>query len=138
MAILPRMILAQEDFGGGGGGGAFGAGFLLVWFLLVVLLFAGMWKTFAKAGKPGWAAIVPFYNIFVLCEIVGRPTWWAIVAILVPCVNVVFLILLYIDLAKSFGKGAGFGVGLAFLAPIFFPMLGFGDAKYVGPVAAEQ
>lgn len=106
----------------------------LVIFLGITLpTIAGMWKVFVKAGKPGWAAIVPIYNWIVLLEIVGRPIWW-IVLLLIPCVGIVIAILVCIDLAKSFGKEAGFGVGLALLFFIFFPILGFGDAKYRGPV----
>jgi hypothetical protein len=48
-------------------------------------------------------------------------------------VNVIVCILVMVELAKSFSKGAGFGVGLAFLGFIFFPVLGFGEAQFVGP-----
>ena len=87
---------------------------------------------FTKAGQPGWAAIVPVYNLIVLLQIVGRPLWW-ILLMLIPLVNFVIAILVYIDLAKSFGKSTGFGIGLVFLSFIFFPILGFGDARYIGP-----
>lgn len=103
---------------------------LAIW----VLLIASMWMTFAKAGKPGWAAIVPIYNLWVLLEIVGRPGWWLIL-MLIPFVNFIILIIVCIDLAKSFGKGAGFGIGLLLLGFIFFPILGFGSDTYVGPAA---
>jgi len=98
---------------------------------LVVLAIAGMWKSFEKAGKPGWAAIIPIYNLVVILEIAGKPLWWIILC-LIPIVNLVIIILIMIAFAEKFGKGAGFGVGLAFLGFIFFPMLGFGDAQYVG------
>lgn len=88
---------------------------------------------FTKAGKPGWASIIPIYNLIVLVEIVGRPFWW-IVLMLIPCVNVIVAILMSLDMAKSFGKGPGFGIGLALLPMIFYPILGFGDAVYQGPV----
>lgn len=94
-----------------------------------------MWKIFAKAGKPGWACLVPFYNLIVLLEIVGRPLWW-IVMLLIPFVNLVFVFIIAIDLAKSFGKGTGFAMGLIFLSPIFYLILGFGSARYHGPAAA--
>jgi Family of unknown function (DUF5684) len=103
--------------------------------LFVLLMIASMWKVFAKAGEPGWAAIVPIYNIIVWCKIVGRPAWW-IILLFIPCVNFVILIMLCIDLAKSFGKDAGFGIGLVLLGIVFFPMLGFGSAQYVGPAAS--
>jgi hypothetical protein len=96
---------------------------------------AGLWRTFEKAGKPGWAALVPFYNYWVMVEIVKKPVLW-FVMLLIPCVNFVFAILLCIEIAKCFGKGGGFGVGLALLSPIFFPLLGLGDAQYQEPVEA--
>ncbi|PYQ41471.1 MAG: signal peptidase I [Acidobacteria bacterium] len=115
-------------------GALFGGAFFLVWLAVIVLIFVSLWKIFEKAGKPGWAGIVPIYNAIVLLEIVGRPIWW-FVLLLVPCVGIVVGIILCIDLAKSFGKDAGYGIGLALLGFIFFPMLAFGDARYVGPAA---
>src|SRR4051812_47179423 len=91
---------------------------LVVELALLVLVIAGAWKTFQKAGEPGWGAIIPIYNIYLLCKIVGRPGWWVVLA-LIPCVNIVVGIILAVDVAKSFGKGAGFGIGLAFLPFIF-------------------
>ena len=91
---------------------------------------------FTKAGKPGWAAIVPLYNVIVLFEIVGKPIWW-IALFLIPGVNLVIAIMAGIEMAKFFGRGTGFGVGLALLGFIFFPILGFGDARYLGPQAVQ-
>lgn len=108
----------------------FGTIILAIWILLI----ASMWMTFAKAGKPGWAAIVPIYNLWVMLEIVGRPGWWLIL-MFIPLVNFVIAIIVFIDLAKSFGRGAGFGLGLLLLGFIFFPILGFGSDAYVGPSA---
>ena len=88
-----------------------------------------MWKTFQKAGKPGWASIIPIYNIFVLLEITGLPTWM-IILLFVPFVNAGLSVYVTYKLALSFGKGAGFTVGLIFLPFIFFPLLGFGSAQY--------
>lgn len=110
--------------------------FLVLYFAFIIFLIASFWKIFTKAGQPGWAAIVPIYNLVVLLQVVGRPVWW-IVLMLIPFVNLVIFIMVAIDLAKSFGKGAGFGIGLAFLGFIFYPILGFGSAKYVGPAAAK-
>ncbi len=107
----------------------------LFYLAIIVVVIAGMWKVFTKAGQPGWAAIVPIYNIVILLKIVGRPVWW-LVLLLIPFVNFVILILVSIDMAKSFGKGPGFGIGLWLLSFIFYPILGFGDAQYVGPAAA--
>jgi hypothetical protein len=109
---------------------------LLVELVLIGIMIVGLWTTFTKAGKPGWAAIIPIYNVIILLEIAGKPLWW-IVLCLLPCVNVIAMLLISIDVAKSFRKGAGFGVGLAFLPFIFYPILGFGSAKYQGPAAAE-
>ena|SRR5436305_516286 len=139
---MGMMLLAaafQEDTNPGGGGGGviaalFGGVFFLIWLAVIVLVFVSLWKLFEKAGKPGWAGIVPIYNAIVLLEIVGRPLWW-IVLLLVPCVNFVVGIMLCLDVAKSFGKTPAFGIGLAFLGFIFFPLLAFGDARYVGPAA---
>ena len=100
-----------------------------------IFMIIAMWKIFTKAGKPGWASIIPIYNIWVMLEVVGRPGWWLLL-MLIPGVNLVIAIILLIDLAKSFGKGGGFAVGLLLLPYVFFPILGFGKAQYVGPSAA--
>ena len=97
---------------------------------IAIVVIAGMWKVFTKAGKPGWASIIPIYNAIVLLEIAGKPLWW-IVLLLIPVVNIVILFIVSIDVAKNFGKGTGFGVGLALLGFIFYPILGFGDARYM-------
>jgi hypothetical protein len=106
----------------------------IIGLLIAVILIAAMWKVFSKAGQPGWAAIIPIYNIYVLCKVAGRPGWWVIL-MLIPFVNFIIAIILCIDIAKNFGKGAGFGIGLAFLGFIFFPILGFGSATYQGNAA---
>jgi hypothetical protein len=103
-----------------------------LYFGLIILTLAGIWMTFVKAGKPGWASIVPIYNIVVLLEITGKPLWW-ILLFLIPFVNIVIAIIVTLDLAKVFGKGVGFGLGLVFLPFVFYPMLGFGDARVGGP-----
>lgn len=127
MHFSNSLLLAQDD--GGGGGGAAGLVVGLIQLAIIVGIIVGFWKTFEKAGKPGWAAIIPIYNIIVLLEIAGKPVWW-IVLFLIPLVNFIVAILVAIDVAKNFGKGTGFGLGLAFLGFIFYPILGFGDAKY--------
>lgn len=107
----------------------------LIYVALMIVVIAGMWKMFVKAGKPGWAAIVPFYNFIVLLQIAGKPLWW-IILLFIPFVNFIIIILVCIALAKSFGKGVGYGIGILLLSFIFIPMLGFGDARYVEPDAA--
>ncbi|HMI03161.1 MAG TPA: DUF5684 domain-containing protein [Pedobacter sp.] len=114
----------------------FGAGMLIFCLAVAVITYAGLWKMFVKAGKPGWAAIIPIYNSIVMIEIVGKPVIW-ILWLLIPCVNIVFGIWLLNLLSKSFGKSEGYTVGMIVLPMVFFPLLGFGDAKYVGPSAAE-
>lgn len=103
----------------------------------IVFYLACMWKIFTKAGKPGWAAIIPIYNTLVQLEILGRPWWWLLL-MFIPVVNFVISIIIIFDLAKVFGKSTGFGFGLLFLSFIFIPILAFSDAKYVGPIAGQQ
>jgi hypothetical protein len=100
--------------------------------LFVVFILAAMWKVFTKAGQPGWAAIIPIYNFYIMTKIGGKPGWWTIL-LLIPIVNYVFLIWIYNMISKSFGKDEGFTVGLVLLGFIFWPILGFGSAKYLGP-----
>jgi hypothetical protein len=110
---------------------AFGGTTLIIFLGITLVIIAGMWKVFAKAGKPGWACLVPFYNIYVMLQIAGKPGWWLIL-FLIPLLNLIIIILVSIAIAERFGKGAGFGLGLAFLGFIFYPVLGFGDARYEG------
>ncbi len=108
---------------------------LVVWVLIGVLMIVSMWKIFVKAGKPGWASIIPIYNIIVLLQIVGKPWWWLLLMI-IPIVNFIAAPVLGIWminlLSKSFGQGVGFTLGLLFLAIIFYPLLAFGKYTYVG------
>lgn len=127
--LLALASLAQDQPMGEAAGAAFGLVFMLFWLAIVVLMIASMWKVFTKAGEPGWAAIIPIYNLVVLLKIAGKPVWWLVLC-LIPFVNFIVLILIGIAVAKNFGKGAGFGVGLVLLGFIFFPILGFGDAQY--------
>ena len=108
---------------------------LLFELALIVFLIAAIWRVFTKAGQPGWAAIVPIYNVYVLLKIVGKPAWWLILCF-IPLVNFIIAIIIALELAKVFGKGAGFGIGLVFLGFIFYPILGFGDATYQGSATA--
>ena len=135
--LLPgQFLLAQEttDYATSAAGGSPVPG--IIGLLIGLLIIVAMWKVFTKAGQPGWASIIPIYNLYVWCKIVGRPWWW-ILLMLIPFVNFIVGIILCIDMAKSFGKGAGFGIGLAFLGIIFWPILGFGSAQYQGPAVAQ-
>lgn len=110
-----------------------GYGFAMFLYLIIfAVVIVGMWKTFEKAGKPGWAAIIPIYNFIVLLEIVGKPLWW-IVLMFIPVVNIIIAIMLCHQLALSFGQGIGMTLLLIFLPFIAWLMLGFGDARYIGP-----
>lgn len=109
---------------------------LLIWLVLIILPIVAFWMIFKKAGKPGWAAIIPIYNMVVLCEIVGRPAWW-VVLLFIPFVNFIILIILMWDLARSFGKGVGFTIGLILLSYIFILILAFGKAAYAGAAAKK-
>lgn len=104
---------------------------MLVYLVVLGAIFAGIWKVFTKAGQPGWAAIVPIYNLVVLMKIAGKPAWWVLL-MLIPFVNFIVGILVSIEVAKAFGKGTGFGIGLMLLGPVFYPVLGFGSAQYHG------
>src|SRR5215217_6816934 len=128
-------LLAQVEYSYSSQGQAPSPISMIVGLLIALLLIVAMWKVFTKAGQPGWASIIPIYNLYIWCKIVGRPGWW-IILMFIPFINMIIGIILCIDMAKSFGKGAGFGIGLAFLGFIFLPILGFGSAQYRGPAAA--
>lgn len=106
----------------------------LIYLAIVIAVIAGWWMMFTKAGEAGWKSIIPIWNYVIILKIVGREWWW-ILLMLIPIVNFIVLIIVSIDLAKSFGRGTGFGIGLAFLAPIFAMILGFGSDTYKGPAA---
>lgn len=108
----------------------------LVALVLAVVALVGLWKMFVKAGKPGWAAIVPIYNVIVLLQVVGRPLWW-LVLLFIPFVNIVVGIILSVDVAKAYGKGLGWGILAIFLPFVVYPYFGFSkDVKYVGKADA--
>ena len=122
--------METNDYGSSGMQ-SMGTGIIVAYFAILILIIASMWKIFEKAGKPGWAAIIPIYNIIVLLEIVGKPVWW-IILLLIPLVNFIFLIIITHRLSTSFGQGIGTTLLLIFLPFIGYPMLGFGSATYVG------
>jgi hypothetical protein len=102
---------------------------IVLYIALFAVLIVSMWKVFVKAGKPGWAAIVPLYNSWVMVQIAGKPPLWFFL-LFVPIVNFVIAILLYIEISKRFGKGGGFAAVLILFPYVGFPMLAFGKAQY--------
>jgi uncharacterized protein DUF5684 len=143
MLVWLMLAVWQVRQPGGGAGGAGGAGLgaaggvcmAIEWIVILavsILTIAGMWKAFEKAGQPGWAAIIPVYNIIVLLQVADKPVWWVVIWLCVPCGNIIVAIIASIAFAEKFGQGAGFGVGLALLGFIFWPILGFGSSQYQG------
>jgi len=137
MTMIPALLL-QENTGAGGLGAllAVGGPMMIVALALAVVLIIGLWKVYVKAGQPGWAVLIPFYNVYILLKIAGRPGWWLVLC-LIPLVNIVIALMVAIDVAKAFGQSAVFGVVLLFLlSGIGYLVLGFGNYKYVGPATA--
>ncbi len=110
----------------------------MLWFILLVIfavaVIAGWWMIFTKAGEAGWKSIIPIWDVLVLLRIVGRDWWW-ILLMLIPFVSIAVWLIVSLDLAKSYGRGTGFGIGLFILGPIFALILGFGSDTYRGPAA---
>ncbi len=102
--------------------------FIFVVFV-IVLMVASLWRIFTKAHQPGWASLIPIYNTVVLLQIIKKPIWW-IFLLFIPFVNLIILLLVYVELSRVFGKGVGYTLGLIFLPVIFYPLLAFGDAQY--------
>ncbi|MCL5036019.1 MAG: DUF5684 domain-containing protein [Chloroflexi bacterium] len=102
---------------------------LVIEIVLCILIIAGFWRIFEKAGKPGWASIIPIYNIFVMIEIAGYP-WWCFFLYLIPFVNIVILALVFVGLVKRFGKPAWHALLAVLFSFIYLPYLGFSDAQY--------
>jgi hypothetical protein len=115
----------------------FGGMALLFWMAVAVVVIVGGWKVFEKAGQPGWAILIPIYNLYVMLQIAGRPGWW-LIFYLIPLVNLIIMIVVAIDIAKAFGQSAAFGFFLLFLfCGIGYLILGFGDYRYQGaPLSA--
>ena len=130
-------LLAQDETGfsvSTSSSGQVSPVFWLVWCAFMLLMLIAMWKVFTKAGQPGWAILIPIYNLYILCKIAGRPGWWLLL-MMIPFVNLIIAIILNVDIAKNFGSGVGFAIGLIVLPFIFFPILGFGSAQYQGDAA---
>jgi uncharacterized membrane protein YhaH (DUF805 family) len=111
--------------------------FWIVCAAFIVFEIASMWRVFEKAGKPGWACIIPIYNVVVLCQIAGKPGWWVLL-FLIPLVNLVVSIIVKHNISKNFGHDVGFTLGLIFLGFIFYPILAWGDSEYQPPVPEYQ
>jgi len=134
--MISTMAVLLQDDNSGAFAALFGGMMTLVWLAIIVLVIIGGWKVFVKAGQPGWAIIIPFYNLYILLKIAGRPGWWLILY-LIPLVNIVISIIVAIDIAKSFGQSAVFGFFLLWLlSGIGYLVLGFGNYSYKGPAAA--
>lgn len=132
MTQLAFMFFQETTTTSSAAGGAVAMVMMVVWLALVVVFIAALWRVFTKAGEPGWAAIVPIYNYVVLSKIGGNPGWWFLIWFLI-----VPWFMTCIGIARNFGKGTGFGVGLALLFPIFILVLAWGDTKYqLQPAAA--
>lgn len=109
--------------------------YYIIMIVMCIIMVIAEWKMYAKAGKPGWAALIPFYNCYVLFQIVyGDDRGWSFLKIFIPLYNIYIMIKLYLDLPKVYGKPAVFGVGLLLLPYVFFPILGFGKSTYIGHV----
>lgn len=108
--------------------------FLLIMFAVLIFFIAAVWKVFTKAGQPGWACIIPIYNLYVFTQIAGKPGWWVLL-FFIPVVGLVITIIILVEVARNFGQGTGFALGLFFLPIIFYPILGFGSATYGGAKA---
>lgn len=114
-------------------GGAFSMAYTVFIIILVILEVVGRWKMYEKAGEPGWASLIPFYSSYELYKIGWGHGWYFLIGY-IPIVGVVFSIMLSIKLARAYGMGTGFAVGLILLPSIFHMILGFGDSTYYGPV----
>ena len=111
--------------------GELGTGGTLVVLAILIVMIAAVWRVFTKAGQPGWALFIPIYNAIVWLRVCGKPGWWVIL-LFIPIVNFIITLLASLGMAKNFGKGSGFGIGLWLLGRIFLLILAFGDAKYQG------
>ncbi len=105
--------------------------FLIIDLAVVLFYLICTWKIFVKAGRPGWAALIPIYNTIVMIQICGRPLWWFFL-LMIPFVNIVFSIILLIDFVKAFGKPGIWALGMLFLGFVFVPILAFDSSEYIG------
>ncbi len=135
MSNLTTMIpvLLQQEEAAGAVAALFGGVAMLVWIALMAVFIIAGWKVFVKAGQPGWAILVPFYNLYIMVRIAGKPGWWFLL-MLIPIANIVVAAIVCMDFAKAFGQSAVFGIVFLFLlGGIGILILGFGSARYQGP-----
>ena len=141
---LPRGPQQQSCIMQSDASGMFAAMMIPILIGLVVFVFVAVcgWKVFVKAGHPGWAAIIPFYNLYIWLLIAGRPGWWLAVWLILSFIpflslaTIVLGIIVAVDVCKAFGKSVGFMVLMILLPIVALPILAFGDAKYTKPVRA--
>ncbi len=124
-----EMTVDMMSGGEAAAAGGIGLVALLIYVAIALLMIISLWKVFSKAGQPGWASIIPIYQTVVMLQVAGKPIWW-IILLFVPIANIVIAIMMLAGIAKNFGKGGGFVVGMLFLPIIFWPMLGLGSAAY--------
>ncbi len=111
---------------------------LIVYIAVALAVWAFMWwAMFEKAGWPGWASLVPLYNVYVLLKIGGMSGWW-LIAFFVPILNFIVGLVLLWNVSKAFGHGVGYFFGLWLLSIVFFPILGFGKSEYHGEMHARH
>lgn len=139
---LAQTFTDSPNFGEPAGGAMMLFGLVLFVFAIVVVV--ALWKLFKKAGQPGWAAIIPIYNTYILLQIAEKPVWWLIAIPLsfIPFigffVSLAFSVLIGIEVAKKFGKSEAFGAILCGILGVGYLILGFGDAEYQGPAATAE
>ena len=114
----------------------FSAGIAILYLIVIIITIAGMWRVFQKAGRKGWEAIIPIYNLFIIQRIIGKPWYWVIL-MMIPYIGIIWTIWSTNLLSKSFGKGEGFTIGMIILPFIFYPILGFGKAQYQGAMESK-
>ena len=124
-----EMTVDMMSGGEAAAAGGIGLVALLIYVAIALLMIISLWKVFSKAGQPGWASIIPIYQTVVMLQVAGKPIWW-IILLFVPIANIVIAIMMLAGIAKNFGKGGGFVVGMLLLPIIVWPMLGLGSAEY--------
>ena len=130
MKLLPLLLAQNNDEAAGAIGAMLGMCCNCLALLAAIVVCVGLWKLFEKAGQPGWAGIIPFYNMYVVTTAIARKEVLWFILLLIPCVNIVAAFIIWIEVAKNFGKDPLYGVGLALLPFIFVPLLGFSDARF--------